>query len=129
MKTAYDPRHLSRIKAFEYLYSYYFNKEKIEQAVKTPQKQLSIDIISGVIQNKDQIDAILNKTAPQWTVENMKLVDLTILRIGVLEGFIIKSIPPNVSIDESIELAKRYGDENSPSFVNGVLGAMIKHTP
>jgi len=83
-------------------------------------------IINGVIEHKEEIDALITKYAPQWPIQQMKLVDLQILRIAIFEGFTEKITPPKVAIDEAIETAKEFGGESSGKFVNGVLGAIYE---
>ena len=89
-------------------------------------KDLFEKITEGVVNNIEQIDKLIEKYAPQWPIQQMKLVDLQILRIAILEGFISKITPPKVSIDEAIEIAKDFGGESSGKFVNGVLGAIYE---
>ena len=77
-------------------------------------------------QEIEQIDETIKKYAPQWSIDQMKLVDLQILRIAIYEGFLAKITPPKVAIDEAIEIAKEFGGESSGKFVNGVLGAIYE---
>jgi N utilization substance protein B len=141
MKRATDPRHLSRQIALQRLFAQDFNKQNVNPNISefNPDELADIDQIEeyilemvdtltkGVKDNKDEIDKLITKYAPQWPIEQMKLVDLQILRIAIYEGFIDKKTPPKVAIDEAIELAKEFGEEVNGKFVNGVLGAIYEN--
>jgi len=88
------------------------------------------DIVSGVKKNLKVIDEIIVKTAPEWPLEQINILDKNILRVGIYELLFgdKKSVPPKVAINEAIELAKNFGGENSRKFVNGVLGTVFKGT-
>lgn len=75
---------------------------------------------------RGKIDPIIIKTAPEWPLEKLNKTDLAILRLAVFEMTIEKKQPVKVIIDEAVELAKEIGSENSPSFVNGVLGTIAE---
>jgi len=140
MKRSTDPRHQARILALQELFSRYFNIEDIPIEEISVKELLGINemteydeklydkILDGVIDKKKQIDTLITKYAPQWPIEQMKIVDLQILRIAIYEGFIAKITPPKVSIDEAIEIARDFGGEVSSKFVNGVLGAIYEET-
>ena len=76
--------------------------------------------------NKEAIDALLSEYLTGWKPERLSRVDLQILRLAVYEMFFDKETPPKVVINEAIELAKRFGSEESGKFVNGVLGRMLR---
>ena len=138
MKKSTDPRHLSRELALQSLFSKDFNKDRdnvIEfglselsalDEITEYNKELYKQLVSGVIDNIQKIDEIITKFAPQWPIPQMKSVDLQILRMSIFEGFLSKTTPPKVAIDEAIELAKEFGGETSSKFVNGVLGAIYE---
>ena len=73
-----------------------------------------------------EIDSMLNETAKGWKTSRMSKVDLTVLRLAVYEMKWDEDIPEGVAINEAVELAKRFGGENSSSFVNGILGKLAK---
>ena len=73
-----------------------------------------------------EIDGILNENAKGWKTSRMNKVDLTILRLAVYELKWDDEIPVGVAINEAVELAKRFGGDESPSFVNGVLGKVAE---
>lgn len=138
MKISTDPRHLARILALQGLFTRYFlnnslntgqipvsELKKIDEIDKFD-KNLFETICKGVPESIDTIDQMITKYAPQWPIQQMKLVDLQILRIAIFEGFIAQITPPKVAIDEAIEIAKDFGGESSGKFVNGVLGAIYE---
>ena len=85
-------------------------------------------LFSGVIKKKAIIDEIIEKAAPDWPIDKISFVDRNILRIGLYELLFgdRAQVPPKVAINESIELAKSFGGENSSKFINGVLGGVYK---
>lgn len=85
-------------------------------------------LIGEVIKKKGVVDEIIEKAAPEWPLDKISVVDRNILRIGLTELLFgdRTQVPPKVAINESIELAKTFGGENSSKFVNGVLGAVYK---
>lgn len=114
MKNALDPRHQKRQKLIEELFKISFLDQKV-----------SIDA-QKVLDNFEFLDEQIKAVAPQFPLEKINKVDLSILRLAVYELMIDKQTPPKVVIDEAIELAKEYGNETSPSFVNGALGKLIE---
>src|SRR3989344_5935379 len=81
-------------------------------------------LVKGVIDHQEEIDAIIRKSAPEWPLEQIALVDRNALRVGLYELLFADraEVPPKVAINEAIELAKNYGGPNSGKFINGVLG-------
>lgn len=114
MKTALDPRHQKRIDKMQQLFAVSFGSTK-------PQK-----IIVPIIENENTLDITIAKSAPEWPIDKIAKIDLAILRLAVFELLVEKKEPPKVIIDEAIELAKEFGNANSPKFVNGVLGTILK---
>lgn len=141
MKRATDPRHLSRQIALQRLFAHDFNKANINPNISEFNSEQLADIdeidkyllkmvdsiVKGVTENKEPIDELITQYAPQWPIEQMKLVDIQVLRIAIFEGFVGKTTPPKVAIDEAIELAKEFGEEVNGRFVNGVLGAIYEN--
>lgn len=78
-----------------------------------------------IIEKLDEIDAMINKKAKGWTTQRMGKVDLTILRLAVYEIAFDEDVPAGVAINEAVELAKRFGQEESSGFVNGVLAKFV----
>ena len=82
------------------------------------------ELVSGVIQNEEKIDQNIRSFAPAWPIEQIPLVDRNILRLAIFEILLDNKVPVKVAINEAIELAKAFGSDNSPKFVNGVLGSV-----
>ncbi|HHT65830.1 MAG: transcription antitermination factor NusB [Caldicoprobacterales bacterium] len=90
------------------------------------------DIIKGCSKNLDKIDDIIRKNSKGWRFERISKVDLSILRLSLYEILYRDDIPDSVSVNEAVELAKKYGGEKTGSFVNGILGSFLrskKETP
>ena len=83
-------------------------------------------LVDGVIKNLDKIDDKIRLSASNWSIERMAVVDRNILRMSVFELFYITDIPVKVTINEAIEIDKRFGEEESGSFVNGILDRIVK---
>lgn len=95
-----------------------------------PQKQEVIDfsfiLLEGVCKNIKDLDTLIKKYVKNWEIDRMAVIDRNILRLACFEIINLPEIPPKVSINEAIELAKRFGDIDSPRFVNGVLDKIYK---
>ncbi len=85
-------------------------------------------IIKGVIEHINEIDKIIEKSAPEWPLNQIAIIDRNVLRIGLYELIYAdkQEVPEKVAINEAIELAKNYGGPNSGKFINGVLGTVFK---
>jgi len=114
MKTSQDPRHLKRKKMVKALFAWDFIKKGNPLVIK--------DITTKI----KKIDQMIIKAAPEWPIGQINRIDLAILRLSVWELKIEKKQPEKVIIDEAVELAKSYGAEKSPGFINGVLGTILK---
>jgi N utilization substance protein B len=79
------------------------------------------ELVRGVARNRDALDAQIRNVSTHWRLERMTPIDRNILRLGTFELGFQDEVPRAVAIDEAVELAKRYGTDNSSSFVNGVL--------
>ncbi|EKD87145.1 MAG: transcription antitermination factor NusB [uncultured bacterium] len=115
MKTPFDPRHKKRQKIVEDLFKYDFHKQRIN------------DLAKNVISEGKKIDKMIVKAAPEFPIEKINKTDLAILRLAIYELLIEKKEPPKVVIDEAIELAKEYGGDTSPAFINGALGKIVSY--
>ncbi|MBA7700720.1 Transcription antitermination protein NusB [subsurface metagenome] len=82
------------------------------------------ELVSGVIQNRKEIDQSINNFAPAWPVEQIPVIDRNILRLAIFEILLDNKVPVKVAINEAVELAKTFGSDNSARFVNGVLGSV-----
>ena len=91
-------------------------------------KKFVTNLLEGVLKNVPKLDEVISKAAPEWPIEKIALIDRNILRIGIYELLFSnrKEVPPKVAINESIELAKSFGGENSSKFINGVLGSIYR---
>ncbi len=114
MKKIGDPRHQKRVRSFIELFTASFSKQEVIE-----------DFTKRCLENKEAIDSLIAKSAPLWPVEKIGKVDLAILRLAVYEMTIEKKTPPKVIIDEAIEIAKEFGGDSSPKFVNGALGKIL----
>lgn len=114
MKTPNDPRHQKRAQLVEELFAQDF----------TPQ-DASLDA-KNIWEKKGEIDAHIISAAPEWPINKIAKIDHAILLLAIWELTHDKSVPPKVVIDEAVELAKTYGNDNSAKFVNGVLGTILK---
>ena len=114
VKSKLDPRHKKRIHLFQELFAW--------ESVKSTPKL----IIRDIIKNINEIDSQIKIFAPKWPIDKINRVDLSILRLAIWELKYIKNTPNKVIIDEAVEIAKEYGNESSSSFVNAVLGSIIK---
>ena len=82
------------------------------------------ELVSKVIQNKEKIDHNIQKFATAWPIEQIPVVDRSILRLAIFEILFDNKVSVKVAINEAVELAKKFGSDNSPKFVNGVLGSV-----
>ncbi|MDD4859003.1 MAG: transcription antitermination factor NusB [Dehalococcoidales bacterium] len=82
------------------------------------------ELLEGVVQNRTEIDASIKKYAPAWPLEQIPVIDRNILRLAIFEIIFDNEVPVKVAINEAVELAKQYGGDSSPRFINGVLGSV-----
>lgn len=116
MKNKFDPRHLKRQKIVQEIFAWSYE----------PSNTVSV-ASQEVINRLPEIDQIISQNAPKWPIEKINRIDISVLRMAVSEIQNDKDTPVKVIIDEAIELAKEFGSEASGSFVNGVLGSIIKN--
>jgi len=86
--------------------------------------RFATELVDGVIINRPRIDEILAQVAPAWPLDQIPPIDRNILRLAIYEVVIDNKVPMRAAINEAVELAKTYGGDNSPKFVNGVLGSV-----
>ena len=84
-------------------------------------KDFAHQVVEGYGEHADEIDAMIRKVSEHWRIERMPLVDRNILRLATYELMFMPDVPRKVTLNEAVELAKRYGGEGSAGFVNGVL--------
>jgi len=84
-------------------------------------REFAEGLVQGVQEQRDIIDAAIKARSKNWTLARMPLVDLNVMRLAAFELMFRTDIPKKVSINEAIEIARKFGDKESPSFVNGIL--------
>lgn len=84
------------------------------------------DIVDGIAEHGAEIDAIISGSSKDWSIDRMPKVDLSILRIAVFELYFDKKAPQKVIINEAVRIAGKYGGDDSPRFINGVLGQIVR---
>jgi transcription antitermination protein NusB len=133
-------RHLSRSIAMQSLYEWdFFGKEPdslkaiVERNISEFGPGLEKDdfvwqLVNGIIKHLEQLDKIIEKSAPEWPVDQITIIDRNVLRLGLFELLFgnREEVPPKVAINEAIELAKTFGGESSGRFINGVLGTVYR---
>ena len=102
-----------------------------ERLVDTPLEdtlfQFTQQIVLGVLPIKDLIDGLIARYAPEWPLDQVAAIDRNILRIAIWEIAVDQQTPLKVAINEAVELAKLFGSDSTPRFVNGVLGSLALH--
>ena len=83
-------------------------------------------ILKDTFDHKEAIDARLEKYSDNWTLSRMAVIDRNLLRMAASEILYSTTVPPKVAIDEAVEIAKRFGSEDSPNFINGILDRILK---
>ena len=128
-------RRIAREVALQSLFQIDFNsceaKAAVEAALAEHEEEkasaYALALVEGVMANKEAIDARLSEYAIDWTVERMPATDRNILRVAVYEMlFAEETVSAGIAINEAVEVAKAYGTEEAPRFVNGVLGKLAK---
>jgi N utilization substance protein B len=89
-------------------------------------KAFARELVDGVREHQEQIDALITERAQHWRLPRLSRVDLNLLRLGTFELLARPEIPASVTINEAIEIARRFGSEDSAAFVNGVLDAIAE---
>jgi len=130
-------RHLSRTIAMQSLYEWDFHPGgdilKIADRVAEPVvKDVDVEyvhrVVEGTVQYADEIDGLIAKAAPEWPLDQISVIDKSILRLAGYELLKDQDIPPKVAINEAVEIAKTFGGENSSKFINGVLGTLYRQS-
>lgn len=96
-----------------------------EYSVSDESKVFAEQLVRGVAEHQKELDTLIGKYATNWTVSRMPVVDRNILRAGLYELLWLDDVPAKVTMDEAIELAKRFGDEEASKFVNAVLDKVL----
>ncbi|HWE60938.1 MAG TPA: transcription antitermination factor NusB [Chloroflexota bacterium] len=128
-------RHLSRAIALQALYEIdavdhdaglVLERWAQEMEAGASAKAFARELVAGVLQEHQELDTLLQGSAPLYPVERIAPVDRAVLRLALYELFHVASTPPKVAINEAVELAKEFGGDTSSSFVNGVLGDVME---
>jgi transcription antitermination protein NusB len=127
-------RRKARVKALQALYEVDSTEHDVEEVLNRESDEedqpegegieFIRELVDGVLQNKADIDHVIETYAPAWPVAQMALVDRNILRLAIFEILFNNKVPVKVVINEAVELAKVFGGDNSPKFINGVLGTV-----
>jgi len=125
-------RRETRENAMKLLYQIQIQKDDIQEQIgmfieengidNETDKEYLLDVVNGVLEKSAELDELIARHAKDWSVQRMPKVDLAIMRLSCYEMIYRDDIPVNVSINEAVELAKRYSGDQSKTFVNGVLG-------
>lgn len=91
-----------------------------------PYEDFARHLVEGVLEHRDVLDDFIHQYAPEWPLDQMAYIDRNILRIAVFEFAIDARTPEKVAINEAVELAKWFGSDSAPRFVNGVLGSLVQ---
>jgi N utilization substance protein B len=100
-----------------------------EQVMESAGVEFSNKLLFGVREHLSGIDMLITRYAPEWPLEQMAIIDRNILRIAIFEFLIDSETPVKVAINEAVELAKVYGSDSAPRFINGVLGTLADRIP
>lgn len=97
-----------------------------EDQLSVENEHFARDLVTGVWQHRLELDQLIQQHAPEWPIEQVAVVDRNVLRIAIYEFHLAHITPLKVAINEAIELAKIFGSDSAPRFVNGVLGALAE---
>jgi transcription antitermination protein NusB len=126
-------RHHARERALQILFQYdihgkpglwldvFWKENEATDEVKTFAERL----VAGVLEKKNELDAVIGKYATNWKISRMPIVDRNILRAGAYELLWMDDVPAKVTVNEAIELAKSFGDDDASKFVNGILDQIL----
>ncbi|MGQ9598838.1 MAG: transcription antitermination factor NusB [Anaerolineae bacterium] len=131
-------RHRARIAALQALYEIDCTSHApavvVEQRlaeVQLPEtgRDFARELVLGVWRNRERLDVLIARYAPEWPVDQIAVIDRNILRIAIYEILMHHDTPTKVAINEAVELAKLFGSDSSSRFVNGVLGSLVVKEP
>ncbi|MFH1459983.1 MAG: transcription antitermination factor NusB [Candidatus Omnitrophota bacterium] len=107
--------------AKEYIENYWLEHSEDKKI-----KEFSLELVKGVLEKMPEIDRLITQSADNWRIDRMAVIDRNIIRMATYELLFMDDIPPKVTINEAVELAKKFGDDESGRFVNGVLDKINK---
>lgn len=128
-------RRRAREVALQLLYALDITHDELPTIVGTPWveamgseavRDFAMKLVAGVVEKREVIDVLVQEWSANWSLGRIGVIERNILRFAIYELLFLPDIPPNVTINEAVEVAKRYGTEESPSFINGILDR-IKH--
>jgi transcription antitermination factor NusB len=128
-------RRLSRELALKFLYQFELNGGELDAQIELFLNQNSAqedvetfmrDLVVSLFDKVKEIDEVIQKFSEHWVLDRMTVIDRNILRMGTCELLFNFSTPPKVVINEAIDIAKKYGNEDSPEFINGILDKVYK---
>jgi len=123
-------RRSSRELALKFLYQFELNEGDLDEQIKLFLERNSSqedvenfmkELVMSLVSKMKEVDEIIQKYSDHWDLDRMTVIDRNILRIGTCELLLNFSTPPKVVINEAIDIAKKYGNEDSPEFINGIL--------
>ncbi|HAN94377.1 MAG: transcription antitermination factor NusB [Limnochordia bacterium] len=128
-------RRLARQVAFQTLFQIDLANSDVETALEQRLDDAALDVdnqeyvkevVRGVMQKLPALDAQISAVSKGWQVHRLGFVDRNILRLAIYEIVFMDEIPVRVAVNEAVELAKEFGDEESPKFINGLLGTVVR---
>jgi N utilization substance protein B len=103
----------------------YLESEELEAFTDEEKEQLK-ERAQAVLEKTEEADSLINQYAKGWQTRRMAKVDLSLIRLALYEIRYDEAVPDKVAINEAVELAKKYGGDDSPSFINGILGKIVR---
>ena len=98
----------------------------VEADLPTSARQVTREMVQGVVENRRELDRIISELAPSWPVSQIAAVDRSLLRLAIYELMFSRQAPPKVTVNEAVDLARAFGSESSRKFVNGVFGSVME---
>jgi N utilization substance protein B len=129
-------RSKARKRALDLLYASELRRESATAALdraieegEAPTNEYTADLVRGVVEHQPRIDEVLASYAEGWTLDRMPAVDRNVLRLGIYELLYADDVPDAVAVSEAMALVRDLSTDESPQFVNGVLGAVVRNKP
>lgn len=101
----------------------------VQHPVSPEVREFAEKLVDGVLAHRAELDTLLGAYATNWKVSRMPIVDRSILRSALFEFFYLPEVPAKVTVNEAVELAKRFADDETKKFVNGILDQVLKSEP
>jgi N utilization substance protein B len=131
-------RRRARVLALRILYRWEITGDPLEEVISSAERELSpkkglprftLELLDLIWRERERIDREIEGYANRWSLQRMPIIDRNLLRMGVAEILFREDIPHSVTVNECVELAKRYSTEDSGKFINGILGSLIRNLP